>query len=158
MKTTLKKILLGTGFAAASLVTLASASWSMNHGMSTGHDPQRMLAHMAQRLDLTEEQQAQVKSLLTSARESSAADRERLTQLRKELHEQGEAFDEGRVQALADEVGEITSRLVYQAASTQARLYQLLTPEQREQMAEIMEKRGERRGKWHRGGGESSGN
>ncbi len=157
MNNTLRKILLGTGFAAASLVTLTSASWSMHHGMGMGmgmgkaHDPQRMLAHMTERLELDEQQQSQIETLLLSAQASMATDRQRLHELRGELQRMGLDFDAGRAQALADEVGQITSRLVYQAASTQAQLQTLLTPEQRETMAAMMEKRGERRGQWRRG-------
>ncbi len=47
--------------------------------------------------------------------------------------------------------------MVYQAAMTKARVQALLTPEQREEMAELMEKRAERRSKWHRGGAASRG-
>ena len=151
MNKTLKKVLLGTGFAAASLVTLASASWSMHHGIGTVHDPERMLAHMTERLELDEQQQDQVEMLLRSAHESIAADRQRLHALREELRQMGSEFDAGRAQSLADEIGQITSRLVYQFASTQAQLQTLLTPEQRQELAEFMEKRGERRGKWRRG-------
>ena len=157
MNKTLKKVLLGTGCATLSLVTLTSASWSMNHGMGIDHDPERMLSHMAERLDLTDEQREEVTILLTTAQQATATDRERLQELRKELHAQGADTDEGRLQAAADEIGQITSRLVYQAAMTKARVQALLTPEQREEMAELMEKRAERRSKWHRGGAASRG-
>ena len=146
MNKTLKKILLGTGFAAASLVGLASASWSMNHGMGMGHDPERMLSHMTERLDLTEEQREEVASLLAAGHEATAADRQRLQELRRQLGEQGVDFDESQARAVADEIGEITSRLVFQAASTKARVQALLTHEQRAEMARMMAKRGERRG------------
>jgi len=151
MNNSLKKILLGTGFAALSLVTLSSASWSKNHGMGMGHDPDRLLGHIAERLELSGEQREEVADLLKSAEQATAADRERLRELRAELHRQGEDFDAGRVQSLADEIGQITSRLVYQSASTQARVQALLSPEQQEEMARLMEKRTERRGRWHRG-------
>ncbi len=151
MNNSLKKILLGTGFAALSLVTLSSASWSKNHGMGMGHDPDRMLAHMAEHLELTGEQRAEVANLLKSAEQATASDRQRLRELRGELHQQGPDFDAGRVQSLADEIGQITSRLVYQSASTQAQVQALLSPEQREEMARLMEQRTERRGRWHRG-------
>ena len=153
MNTTFKKVLLGTGFAAASLITLASASWSMHHGMGMGHDPERMLAHMTERLELDEQQQVQVETLLRSAHQSVAADRQRLHEARGELRQMGAEFDAGRAQSLADEIGQITTRLVYQFASTQSQLQSILTPEQREQLAEFMAKRDERRGKWRRGEG-----
>lgn len=157
MNKSLKKILLGTGFAAVSLATLSSASWSMNHGsgMGMGHDPGRMLAHMVEQLELSAEQQQEVENLLTTTQQTTVADRQRLRTLRAELRQQGADFDSGQVQATADEIGQITARLVYQAASTQAKVQAVLTPEQREEMARLMEKRNDRRGKWHRGGDQS---
>ena len=156
MNKTFKKILLGTGFSALSLVALNTASWSMNHGGMMGRDPARMLAHMTERLDLTPEQHEEVAGLLTSAQEATGADRERLTQLRRELREQLADFDEARARELADEVGQITATMVFEATSTQARVQAVLRPEQREEMRRMMDKRMERRGKWH-GAGDAGG-
>jgi Spy/CpxP family protein refolding chaperone len=63
------------------------------------------------------------------------------------------AFDAGEAQRLADEIGQITSRMVYQAASTQARIYQLLDEEQRAELGEFMEDHEPRRDRWHKRAG-----
>jgi Spy/CpxP family protein refolding chaperone len=139
MNKSLRKALLGAGFAAASLLTLSAAAGALGLG--------------ADRLDLSEEQQAEVGKVLDTTRDALAADRQRLKELRSELHAQRENFDAGETQAAADEVGQITARMVYQATSTFSQVYQLMTPEQRQQMDSMMEKRHERRARWRRHGG-----
>lgn len=150
MNISLKKSLLGAGFAAVSLLTLSAATWSAGHGGGMDHDPGRMIAHMSDRLDLTEEQQTELDELLGATRQENAADRQRLQELRGQLRESRGNFNPEDARAAADEIGQITSRLVYQAASTQAQVYQMLTPEQREKMESMMAARAERRGKWRK--------
>jgi len=152
MKNSIGKALLGATMAGLALLSLSATSWAMSHGAGMDHDPGRMVAHMAQRLDLSEEQQNRVEELLTSSREQSAADRERLQVLRKQMHAQRNDFNTGEAQKIADEIGEITGRVVFDATRTHAEVYQLLTDEQRQEMDAMMEKRGERRGKWRRDG------
>ena len=153
MNNSLRKALLGAGFAAASLLTLSSATGSMGLGGGMDHDPGRMVEHIADRLDLSEEQLVEVEKVLDTTRDALAADRQRLKDLRSELYAQRENFDAGETQAAADEIGQITARMVYQATSSHAQIYQLLTSEQRQQMDSMIEKRHARRAKWRRQGG-----
>jgi len=53
---------------------------------------------------------------------------------------------------MADEIGEITSRMVFQAVSTHAEIYQLLTDEQKEEMDAMMEQRESRLDRWRHSG------
>jgi Spy/CpxP family protein refolding chaperone len=70
--------------------------------------------------------------------------------LRQKMRAQRDNFDASEAQNIADEIGELTSRTVFQATSTHARIYQLLTDEQKAEMDTMMEKRQERRGKWRK--------
>ena len=151
MKNSIGKALLGATMAGLALLSLSATSWAMKHGGGMDHDPARMVAHMAQRLDLSEEQQGRVEELLTSSRENNVADRERLQVLREQMRAQRQNFDSGKAQKMADEIGEITGRMVFDATRTQAEVYQLLTDEQRQEMDALMEKRDDRRSKWRRG-------
>ena len=152
MKNSIGKALLGATMAGLALLSLSAASWAMKHGGGMEHDPARMVAHMAERLDLTEDQQSRVEDILSSTRDESTVDRERLQVLRKQMQAQRQNFNSGEAQKLADEIGEITTRMVFDATRTQAEVYQLLSEEQRQEMDALMEKRDERRAKWRRDG------
>ena len=155
MKNSLIRALIGAVAAGVTLLSLSAASWSMDHGGPMNHDPARMVAHMVDRLDLTEDQQAQVAELMASSSAQSATDRKRLQELREDLRGQRDNFDAGQAQKMADEMGEITSRMVFQVTSTQAGIYELLTDEQKAEMDEMMEQRDERRSKWRKDGKKS---
>jgi len=151
MNKSLSKALLGAVVAGAALLSLSVASWSMGHG-GMDFDPARMVAHMTDRLDLTEGQATSVKQLTTAAKERLAADRKRLQELREQLKAQRDDFNAGKTQVMADEIGEITSRMVFQAVSTHAEIYQLLTDEQKEEMDAMMEQRESRLDRWRHSG------
>ena len=150
MSNSITRALLGAAMAGLALLSLSAGSWAMNHGADMEHDPGRMIAHMTERLDLTQEQQGQIKEIMAASRTQSGADRERMKVLRQKMRAQRDNFDAGEAQNIADEIGELTSRTVFQATSTQARIYQLLTDEQKAEMDTMMEKRQERRGKWRK--------
>ena len=155
MNKSFSKALFGAFVAGAALLSLSVASWSMGHGGGMDFDPGRMVAHMSDRLDLTEEQESRVKQLTTEAREKSVVDRKRIAELREQLKGQRDNFDAGKAQMAADEIGEITSRMVFQIASTHAEIYQLLTDEQKEEMDAMMEQRESRLDKWRHSGKKS---
>ncbi len=110
-------------------------------------DSERMLAHMTEQLDLSEAQAEQVGQVLSSDRAQAQADRRRMQEIREALEAQAGDFNAGEVQKLADELGEITSRMAFQMTSKRAEVYTILTPEQREELAEFRQQRGDRRGK-----------
>ena len=142
MNKTLKKVLMGVVAPALATLFVAAAGWSMPPG-DTPPDPQRRAAHLAEVLELTDEQTVAVQTLMTASFEQAEADRERLHSLRSQLLDQPAAFDASTAQATADEIGQITGRMVYRMASSRAEIYQLLTDEQKE----IMDQMGERKGK-----------
>ncbi|RLA49325.1 MAG: hypothetical protein DRR04_01860 [Gammaproteobacteria bacterium] len=149
------KALLGAVVTGVVLMSLSVASWSMGHDGGMDHDPARMVAHMTDRLDLTEEQVSRVKQLMTATREQSDADRKRLRDLRGQMKTQRDNFDAGKAQKIADEIGEITSRMVFQIASTHAKIYQLLTDEQKAEMDDMMDQHQSRRDHWRQSGKKS---
>jgi protein CpxP len=155
MSKSLSKALLGAAVAGVALLSLSVASWSMGHGGGVDHDPARMVAYMSDRLDLSEDQQIRVKQLTASAREQSDADRKRIQELREQMRAQRDNFDAGKAQKIADEIGEITSRMVFQAVSTFAEIYQLLTDEQKAEMDDMMDQRESRRDHWRQSGKKS---
>jgi protein CpxP len=144
-----KNWLIGASMAAA--IAASTAAWSMGPGGE--HDPARMLDHMADRLDLNAEQKAAVEQLLADARKAGAADRKRLRSLREELMAMKGDFDADRARQIADEIGEITGRMVFEMSKTWSAVYAQLDSEQQQQLDEMVKQREAHRGKWRAGGG-----
>ena len=143
---------LACGGALAGAVLMSMTAWSMGPQHGAGGDPSRMIAHMSERLDLSDEQKSEVDTLVTAARQSSEADRARMQELREQLSAMKSNFDPGKAQAVADEIGQLTGRMVYQATETFAKVYQVLDAEQRTQLDAMMKKRAEHGGRRGKGG------
>jgi Spy/CpxP family protein refolding chaperone len=90
---------------------------------------------MAEKLNLNDEQKAQIKQI-TDAEKTKV---EPIFAALKENHQKLEAltadgsFDEAKVQALATEQGNISAQLIVEKERTKSQIFQILTPEQREQ-------------------------
>lgn len=125
--------------ALGSVLLLSGTAWSMGH--KGEFDSERMMAHMADRLELSETQEQQVGELLSQGAQQAKVDHERMREIREALKEQRHAFNAGETQKLADELGEISSRMAFQLTSKHAEVYKLLTDEQRQEMDEMAEKR-----------------
>jgi len=148
MNRILGRVLPAAVAAGMTAILIAAAAWSMPHGGGRSHDPQRMIDHLEKHLDLTGEQRAAVQSLLSAMFTASETDIERLHTLRDTLREQRDDFEADRTQAAADEIGQITTRMVYRMASTQAQIYQLLNDEQKKLLDKMDKKRKARRDQW----------
>ena len=141
MNRTLTRILPVAALGGALLVSSVAFSQGYRHQF----DGERMLAHMTEQLDLSETQAREVGEILASDKAQAKADIERMGEIRQALEAEATDFDAGRTQKLADELGEITSRTAYRMTSKHAEIYQLLTPEQREEMEQLRERRREHR-------------
>lgn len=142
-----RNVLTWLAVASLSSMPLASSSWAQ--GPDFGPEPGRMLQHMSRSLELTETQQSNIGQIMDVARDQSAADRKRIKELRDQLRDQQAGFDPGKAQSIADELGQVTTRLAYQGAATHAQVYEQLDAEQRQKMAEFQDKRGEHKGRHH---------
>ncbi len=145
MKRSLSRTLISGTAVVVTTISLAAAAWPGKPGGERKHDPEQMVERLTHHLELTEEQQVQAQELFSMSFEESRADRERMEELRASLKGQAANFDPGTAQATADEIGALTSQLVYRRASTQASLYQLLDEEQRAEMEDFAQAREERR-------------
>ncbi len=128
------KLLLGSALAA--VIGVAAARDYGHHAMYMLEDD-RMANHLIEKLALDAVQADQVRSIQSTTAEATRDDRERLKTLREQLREQADDFDQGAAQKLADEVGEITARLVYATTSARASVYSVLTEAQRAELEEI---------------------
>jgi Spy/CpxP family protein refolding chaperone len=152
MTSNLKKWLLGAALAAAGVMSVGS--WAMGpppEGMQQP-DPVRMMTHMSKQLNLTEEQKAKIESLQAKAKQAVAADQKRMQELRTEMMGMRDNFDATKARKTADEIGQVTGRLVFQASETWSQVYQVLNAEQKAKLESLMAQRDERRAKWREGG------
>lgn len=156
MSNSLKKVLLGTGFAGIALLSLSAVAWSGGHG-DMERDPARMLAHMADRLELSDGQQAQAEQIVSGAVAQGEQYREEMSSLREQLRAMQGNFDPDTARSLSIQIGTLTGQVVYLMASTHSQIYDMLTPQQREEMEALRAQREERRGKWHARGGRQAG-
>ncbi|MDG1943116.1 MAG: hypothetical protein P8J17_02515 [Halioglobus sp.] len=146
MKKSMTKAVISTVAAGVALLSFAVGSWSMPLGAGYENDPARMTSFMSKKLDFTESQEASAKVILTTSFEEVEADVQRLKILKKQLRVQEDGFDAAVARESADEIGEITARLVFLKANTFAEISGLLNEEQRSKVARLIEKREERGG------------
>ncbi|MBE9540623.1 MAG: Spy/CpxP family protein refolding chaperone [Proteobacteria bacterium] len=122
----------------------------MGHsGPPFGQDPAIMIAHMSQRLDLSDDQQSQITTLLEAEQDQMQNNRDQLKSLREQLMSMEGDFDSDTARYITDEMGVLSGRLAYNRASTFSEINQILTEEQREKLSGFIEERGGRRGERH---------
>ncbi len=147
MTTTMQKIVPATLLAA--LMLLSAVGWSGEHprgGEGPRPDDGRMLMRMVGDLDLSDEQKSQLKTLLKESRDAGSEDMERARELQESLRAMRADFDAAKARTLATELGEVSGRMAYRKAEVGAKVYAVLTPEQRAEMDAQAEKRSERKG------------
>lgn len=105
----------------------------------------RQFEHLADLLDLSEAQQAQVKVLRDAEREAVKPLLQQLQENREAIHQltQAATFDEAAVRRLATKQAAINAELLVSRARTRSQINALLTPEQRT----LADKLGPRMGK-----------
>ena len=97
---------------------------------------------MAEKLNLNDEQKAQIKQI-TDAEKTKV---EPIFTALKENHQKLEdltadgSFDEAKVQALAAEQGNLSAQLIVEKERTKSQIFQILTPAQREQAKQMKDK------------------
>ena len=141
----------GVALAGAAAMSLNGLAMEPSPGM--GPDPGRMLGYMGDKLGLSSEQESRVESLMAAGKEANAADHARMRELRTQLMAMRDSFDQQKARKISDEIGQLTSRIVYQASSTWAEVYQLLNAQQKVQLDSMMAERAGHCGKWREGAG-----
>jgi len=140
-------------FISGTIFTLGYARAGMQHGQR--HGGQRghqfggpeMVEHMARELNLTDDQQAQVKTILESARAAI----EPLHKKMEEAHRQIEAatangqFDEAQIRAIASQQAQAMIDSIVEHERTKAKIYSILTAEQRVKADELHKRGGPHR-------------
>ena len=141
-----KQILAAAALATAT--TLGTPALAFDDEFAGDRNPGRMLAYLADELDLSQEQEDEIRRLHTELKDENDTDRARLAELRELMKGQVDNFDAGQAQKYADEIGEIATRLAYSGIRTRADINALLDEEQRAAMQALMEERAERHERW----------
>ncbi len=108
-----------------------------------------LLGYIARHLDLTDDQKAEVKKIAAAERTMMQPIHEQMRKNRTALQEatkEGQ-FNESEVTQLAQEQGQLMAQMIVSRERVKSQVYKILTPEQREKLAEVGERfreRGER--------------
>jgi len=111
-----------------------------------GHRDGWMLKHMTKQLNLTEAQQAQIKSIMAEERTKT---KPLMQQLRQNEQAQNASvngsFDEAQARAFASKQTQIMSDLIVEKQRTKSQIYSVLTPDQRQKALQLMQQHEQRR-------------
>lgn len=152
----MKKIFTVVGVAAALLVgSVGVMAFAENRHHDSGHEGHRagfMIERLGRKLNLTDEQDTQLKALTTEARPIMKQGRQMMKSLRAEMMDFssiGADYDT-RIIRLADEQAELTRQLILQAADVKLKVAQILNEDQLVKLQELSESyEGRGKGKRH---------
>jgi Spy/CpxP family protein refolding chaperone len=113
-----------------------------------GEQQATRLEHLKERLDLTAQQEAEVKEILASTKAKDEALREKKRMASKELREisRAEPLDESRLRELVRKQSDQRADMMIAKHATRNRINQVLTPEQQEQHEAFRQQKQARRG------------
>lgn len=149
--------LLASSLATTGFITISHADpqYCDHHGMHSkrmGHveglrDP---LKHLMDQVDLTNAQRAEIKTIIDTNRNDTESVRQRLRDNRKAMYElvSSNQYSLERVRELADQQAKLNAELTVARIDTMHRTLQVLTPEQRAELAKLREQRTERKKAW----------
>jgi len=125
-----------------------------NHVPWHGHGPGDFMnwevAHLTRRLDLSDAQQQQVKSLMEAQKPVVQPLFQQLMAQQQQMIAATKSgqFDQAKVQAIANQQAQIIANLIVVREQTHSKVYSLLTPEQRTKFDEMRQQRVEHMQKW----------
>ena len=127
------KFVAWTAVAALGAASLFAAETSA----AAGHRRGRMGAFLSSYLNLTPAQQAQQNSIWQSARQSAQPVRQQLRQTRQSLRAAIQANNTAQIQQLANTEGSEVGQLAAIRGTATAKAYEILTPDQQQQLAKL---------------------
>ena len=110
-----------------------------HRGHHDGHN--KGMKYMMKELDLTSEQKKIFREIKKENREQMLANRDKMKELRKELHKlsTAEKYDASKVRELADKKASLMSDMIVKRAESMQKLRKELTPDQIEELEELNE-------------------
>ena len=139
----MKRILIGiaaVGALAAGL-TIAQTTAAPQAGAARGKGVRAMVQkRMLKALNLTDTQKQQAKTILQSARQTAQPLAQQLKQDRAALTAAVEAGDSAKIQELSTEMGSLRGNVLGVRSQAMAKVYALLTPDQKTKAEEFRQK------------------
>src|SRR5688500_8392044 len=147
--------------ASIAVLTIGAAIFALAQGhqgmKARMHGPgPEMIEHMSRELNLTDAQKEQVKTILEAQRATAEERHTKLEENRKQIDSAtaNGQFEEAQVRPLATQQAQLMADQMIDHLRIHAKLYSLLTPEQRTKADQMMKRHGERRrGPGHGPGG-----
>lgn len=131
-----------TALAAFTLVaTVAFAHSEGGHGGKRGHRGEEFGEHFAQKLNLTDAQKAQLKTIHSQTREQNASFFEAMKQTRQDFRAAREANDTARMESLEGTMEAQRAQMKQIRDAERQRVLAILTPEQRTQYEQLKAER-----------------
>lgn len=144
------RILVIAGIAA---LVIGATVFALAHGLQEkgermrGGGPQDMVEHISRELNLTDAQKEQVKTILEAQRATEEERHTKLDDIRKQIDAAtaNGQFDEAQVRPLANQQAQLMADEMVDHLRMHAKLYSLLTAEQRTKADQMMKQHGEPR-------------
>lgn len=118
----------------------------MGPGFGHGHNASRMFDHLAQELDLSDAQRAQVRGVLKAHADEILAQVKAGMDARRALHDavMAQPSDEAAVRSLAAQVGTVHGDGALLIVKVRSEIWPILTPEQQQKLASLHARMGRR--------------
>lgn len=144
-----------TALALISCLTLLPAQGGRGNGKGNGEGRG---AKMAQELNLTQEQQDQLKALKTESKDSHKSDREAFKAKKSELNDllKASSVDKRAIDSKIKEISALTEKKMQNRVEHLLKVKEILTPEQFEKFLEMKEERMKQHGSKGKGQGSRS--
>ena len=123
--------------------------WQGNHHQQNRHEK------VAELLELSDEQQEQIKAIREEGRSATQAMREDMREYQEQMRQlKDEAtFDENAIRTIAEEKAKIQVEMAVAKARMHSQIHQIMTPEQQELAKELRSQRLNKQGKQRSGHG-----
>jgi protein CpxP len=141
-----KKSIIVVAILMAVAAGLATSAFAQRSGMGFGGHNGWMLKHMTKQLNLTADQQTQIKGIMANEKTKI---KPMMQQLRQ--NEQAEnaningTFDENQARAFAGKQAQLMTDLIVEKERMRSQVYAVLTPEQRQKALQLMQERQQHR-------------
>jgi periplasmic protein CpxP/Spy len=146
----MKRKIVGIAVAAFVLMIGVTAALAAHERGEWQKDPVgHMVRHMSRRLDLSDAQQTQVRSILEAERPNVQPLVQQLLEGRRQMAAaEKDGFDEAKVRTIAAQQAQNITELIVIKERVQSKVYQVLTPEQRTKFDQMRQQRIDHMQQW----------